>query len=201
MKYRSDIDEKMTLCLSCHTLQFEQNSNCYVCDNEIHQRKPNSLKISFIFLISAFLFLIPANILIMMSSVEAGTLTSKTIFGGILFFFKAEDYFVGTLIFLASIVIPFFKIISLSFLLYVAKYKKQRYSHVGIKLYRIIDFIGKWSMLDIFVVAIMVGIVQFNNLALMIAGPASFAFATAVVLTILAVEHFDPRLLWSNDEQ
>ena len=107
-------------------------------------------------------------------------------------------YGIGVIIFLASVVIPIFKIAALLVLLLIIHFRARFMAQLGVRLYRFIQFIGKWSLLDIFVVAIMIAMVQFQNLATVKAGGAAFAFAFTVILTMMATEAFDPRLMFDS---
>lgn len=114
-------------------------------------------------------------------------------------FFQTKSYLIALVIFVASILVPIFKLIVLLYLLYTTKYNKTYLAKNATKYYRIIKFIGKWSMIDIFVVALMIVMVQFGNLSNIIAGPAAIAFTVVVISTILATESFDTRTLWDKD--
>ncbi|XPV54764.1 MAG: paraquat-inducible protein A [Halarcobacter ebronensis] len=152
------------------------------------------------FTLVAIIFLFPANILPMMEVTTLGVVESSTILDGILYFFQTKSYFIAIVIFVASISVPIFKLVVLIYFLYTTKYNKTYHlAKNATKYYRIIKFIGKWSMLDIFVVALMIVMVQFGNLSNIIAGPAAIAFTIVVVSTMLATESFDTRLLWDKD--
>lgn len=127
-----------------------------------------------------------------------GAQTIDTIFSGVLYFIGSQEYLIAVIIFLASICIPFIKVSILSYLLWIVRFKKREHALRGVRLYRFIRFIGKYSMLDVFVVAIMVSTVQFGNMVDVSAGSAALFFALAVILTIFATESFDPRLMWEE---
>ncbi len=200
MKWNTDISTNQVLCKHCHKLHPVRNSICDRCDASLHQRKPNSLLLSWSFLIASFIFIIPANLLPIMIVTSLGTDEPGTIMQGVIYFFHSGAYGIGLVIFIASVAVPFFKLAVLLFLLLSVQFKKSSDSRISAKYYRIIHFIGKWSMLDIFVVALMVAMVQFKNLATIHTGPAALAFALAVVMTIIATDSFDTRLLWDKKD-
>lgn len=193
-----DLEAEKTLCLSCGLLNPISSSVCSRCGKEIFQREPNSLLVTLVLALSATLLLIPANILTMMNVVSVGNTSSDTIFTGVLYFYDSGEIEIAIIIFIASICIPFIKIVILFYLLWIAYYSKSSHAYRGVKLYRLIRFIGKYSMLDVFAVAIMVGVVQFGSLAKVEAGYASLFFSIAVILTIIATEKFDTRLMWGR---
>jgi len=185
-------------CDVCGTLQTKRDY-CYVCGSKIHFRKPYSLFKTFIYTFSAFVMLFPANLLPMMSSVKLTIEYPQTIWGGVVWFYKQGDIFLAFVIWLASIFIPIFKILSLFWLVIMAKKGKNRFSYFATKLHKFIHLIGKFSMLDIFVVTIMTAFLQFGNVLHMKAGPAVVPFALVIILTMIATINFDTRLLWDGE--
>ncbi|MEA1919827.1 MAG: paraquat-inducible protein A [Campylobacterota bacterium] len=201
MYYKTDISENRQLCLKCELLNDRDDLTCKQCGSTLHQRKPYSLALTWNYTIVAMLFLIPANLLPMMIITKLGIDEGNTIMEGIIYFVKYGEMSIGIIIFIASIAVPIFKIGVLLLLLAIVHFKLHNYANVGIRLYRIIERIGKWSLLDIFVVAIMIAMVQFQNLATVNAGGAAFTFALAVILTMLATESFDPRLMFDFERR
>ena len=200
MRYTTDIQAGKQLCLKCELLQDLDVVHCAQCGNILHQRKANSLLLTLNYTVAAILFLLPANLLPMMIITNMGVDEGNTIMQGIIWFVLYGETSIGIIIFLASIVVPIFKIMVIIVLLAITYFKWTRLAKMGLKLYRIITFIGKWSFLDVFVVGIMIAMVQFQNLATVHAGGAAFAFAMAVILTMLATESFDPRLMFDTKE-
>ncbi len=198
---KSDIEAQKILCTHCGLLFDEVDEVCNRCGADLHQRKDNSLVKTFLFAISSLIFLIPANLLPIMVVTSLGNKDPGTIMGGVIYFFHHGAYGIGAVIFIASIAVPAFKLSVLFYLLYIVYWNKTQKAYGAMKYYRIISFIGKWSMLDIFVVALMVAMVQFKNLATINTGEAALAFALAVVMTMIATESFDPRLLWDKREK
>ena len=198
-KLKTDISENKILCLHCHQLQAIDHISCERCGTTIHQRKENSLLLTWIFTFSAVLFFIPANLLPMMIVTNFEQEDAGTIMDGVLHFLHEGAYGLAIVIFVASIFIPVLKIVILVYLLVSVQISTAFNTQTQIKLYKVVHFIGKWSMLDIFVVGLMVALVQFGNLATISAGPAATAFALTVISTVMATEFFDTRLLFDKE--
>ena len=153
---------------------------------------------SWVYTLSAVFFMFPAYMLPMMITGKLGKVEENTIFSGVVYFFVNGDYFVACVIFVASILIPVIKIVGVVFLLLIYHFKVYEYRQAGVTLYHILSFIGKWSMLDVFVVALMSSLVQFGFLSFAKPGPAVIPFALVVIFTILATKKFDTKLFWSE---
>ena len=147
-------------------------------------------------LAAAAITLIPANALPIMEVSLYGKTTVNTIFGGILVLWREGLWGIGLIVFIASFLVPLGKLAGLGWLIFRAR--TARSGAFDVKLHRFIDFIGRWSMLDILLIALLAGLIQFGSLGYVRPGPAAPAFAAAVILTILAVESFPPRLLFNN---
>ena len=190
--------KKELFCEICGSLQ--KNKICTNCGNRIYYRKPYSLQKTLIYTLSALILLFPANFLPMMIIIKLKVPYVNTIWDGVVGFYDKGEYYLAFIVFFASIFVPIFKILSLIWLLIMAKIGKNKFSYFSTKLYKFIAFIGKYSMLDIFVVTIVSGFLQFNNLIHVEAGDAVIPFALVVILTILATENFDTRLLWDKKD-
>ena len=199
MRWITDLEAERQLCLHCRKLHPLDVTVCDRCGNRVHPRIPHSVAITWSLALAASLFLIPANLLPMMVVHSLVGDDAGTIMDGVLYFLEHGEAWIGIVIFIASIFVPVFKLTVLFYLLLIVKFGWYRKAMFGLKLFRIIHFIGKWSMLDIFVVALMVGLVQFQNLATIVTGPAAGAFLGAVILTIIATEYFDPRLMFDTE--
>ena len=152
-------------------------------------------------LLAALVLYLPANLLPIFEMNLFGQPSKDTILQGILELFNSGMWAVGSLVFFASIVIPLLKIIGLGFLLITAQWGSGR-SRLGCtRLYRAIESIGPWSMIDVFVVSLMISLVQFGQLASFSPGPGAACFAMVVILTILAARSFEPRSLWTTTEE
>ena len=197
--FETDRQKHKILCLQCGHLNSVGDTTCSDCASRIYQRKPYSLALTWNYTVAALLFLIPANLLTMMVTSSLGQDNRSTILQGIIYFFNSGEIFIGVVIFIASIMVPIIKIVSLFFLLFVAHFKVYSLRLFALKIYRVIRYIGKYSLVDVYVVAVMYALVQYSNLAEIEVGGAAATFATAVILTMLATESFDARIMFDKD--
>lgn len=192
--------------LSCHACGLLSRAprqagalHCPRCHADVHLRKPASLSRTWALLIAAYILYIPANlypILDTRSVLESAQ--SNTIMSGVVLFWHSGSWFIAALIFIASIVVPLTKLFALTLLLISVQRRSPRNPRQRTQLYRLVEFIGRWSMLDVYVVALSVALVRIEALASMQAGPGAAAFGAVVVLTMLASKSFDPRLIWDS---
>lgn len=160
----------------------------------------NSILKTFLYLILAVIFLIPANLLPIMPTYKFGVEYTNTIFGGLLGFWQDKDYFVASVIFFTSICIPFVKIVGLFILILMAKYDiLKRYKKIMTIYYRITNNWGKYSMLDVFVVVIVASFIQYDQIVRAEAGTAILPFTLVVFFTMMASKSFDIRLIWEKN--
>jgi paraquat-inducible protein A len=150
------------------------------------------------FIISAAFMLVPANVLPVLSTELPGQSRTDTIFSGIVGLCEDGSWGVAAIVFTASILVPLLKIVGLAVLLFSAQRRSTQHRRLLTRLYATLDFIGRWSMLDVFLVAFLCGAVQFGALAKVQPQPGVLAFAAAVVLTMLATDAFDPHALWKR---
>lgn len=151
--------------------------------------------------LSAAIMLVPANVLPVMTIDMPGKGRTDTIFSGIASLFESGLWPLGVIVFAASFLVPVLKLAGLTWLLLATAHPPSPQARGLTKLYRTLDFIGRWSMLDVFLVAFLAGTVRFGRLATVTPEPGIIAFAAAVVLTMLATAAFDPRLLWEAPAQ
>lgn len=191
----------LMVCRSCGTLVRRRPGRlaCPRCGAPLDQRKPDSLSRTWALLISAVLLYLPANLLPVMETTSLLERHEDTIIGGVVYFWTTGSAGLAVLIFTVSILIPLFKMGILAYLALAARSGSVPSRRQCMTMYRLIEFIGRWSMLDVFVVALMVGLVRFNSMAAVAAGPGASAFGAVVILTMLAVRAFDPRLIWDKD--
>jgi len=193
---------ELGLC-SCHVcalvstpLQTAGPSHCSRCGSALHFRKPASVARSWAFLIAAYILYLPANLMPIM---HTGTLRSyrvDTILSGVVYLWETGSWAISAIVFTASIMIPLMKLISLTLLLISVQRNSSWHPEQRPRLYRLVDLVGRWSMLDIYVVTLLAALVQLKSLAIVKAGPGAVAFGAVVVLTMLAAIYFDPRLIW-----
>jgi paraquat-inducible protein A len=169
---------------------------CSRCGAALHPRKTDSLGLTWAYLIAGYVLFVPANLLpITITDSLFGT-QADTILSGVVYFWHEGAFDLAIIIFTASIFVPLAKLLALTYLAFAAQRRIARDPLRQTRLYRMVEFIGKWSMLDIFVVALLAQLVQFSSLAAIAPGSGAFAFAAMVVITMLATLSFDPRLLW-----
>lgn len=197
------IDAGILICGECHQLNRradDDETTCTRCGAVVHDRRPNSITRTWALLITAAILYIPANLLPIMTVNFLGSGMPATIMEGVIELINADMIPVAAVVFVASILVPTFKLIGITLLLYSVQRHQPLSAKQRILMYRFIEWIGRWSMLDIFVIAILVTLVNFGNLASIEANLGAAAFATVVVLTMLAAVTFDPRLIWDNTD-
>jgi paraquat-inducible protein A len=193
----------MLSCHHCGTVwqEVREHEHCQRCGTALHQRKPDSIKRSWAFLIAACIMYIPANLMPVMITKTLLGVQEDTIMSGVIYFWVSGAWELAAIIFIASFLVPLFKLASLILLTWTAQ-KRSRWRRLQrAKLYRLVEIIGRWSMLDVFVVSLLAGLVQIEGFARITAGFGVLAFASVVVLTMLAALSFDPRLSWDGGEQ
>lgn len=188
-------------CHTCGKVSPVVLGTCPRCGSPLHLRKPDSVNRTVALMLAAAALYVPANMLPMMSMTELGTATDNTIIGGIIYFWKGGAYPIALVILTASIIIPLLKIIALSWLCLAASGKLHPSPAILGRIYWLTELFGRWSMVDIFVVGILVALVQLGNYMTVTPGPGALAFAGVVVLTMFAAMSFDPRLLWDRFEK
>ncbi len=194
--------------ISCHVchqvnkLSNEQASYCLRCKSKLHHYTPeNNLQQVWALLLTAVVFYIPANLYPIMYTVSLGKNEPSTIIGGVILLWQHGSYPIALVIFFASVFIPMAKIFILAWLFIAARRSISSTAKVSMqrqKIYRLTELIGRWSMIDIFVVAILVALVQLQNLMAVYPGSAALSFAAVVIFTMLAAMKFDSRVLWKN---
>lgn len=184
----------LALCHSCGTVQSVSQGECSRCHAALHIRKPHSVQRTIALAVAAAILYLPANLFPIMSSKGFAGGETNTIVGGVIYFWKLGSYPVAAIIFIASVVIPVLKLIAITSLCIAVRTGKNPRTMTTV--YRMTELVGRWSMVDVFVVAIMVATVQFGSLMTIEPGAAALAFAGVVILTMLSAMSFDPRLIW-----
>jgi paraquat-inducible protein A len=189
-------------CPKCHKVNktAEEPMQCSRCYGYFYQRNRNSLQYTFAWNLAALLAFIPANYYPIMTIYSLGVPDDSTILSGIGKFIAEGLYPIAVIIFTASIIVPLIKIIGLFVLVYKSytgiRLKPDKHS----KIYHILEFLGPWSMLDVFVVALLVAVVELGFVTSVAAGPAINYFTITVIFTMIAANSFDPRLLWDKKQ-
>ncbi|MDX2424721.1 MAG: paraquat-inducible protein A, partial [Cycloclasticus sp.] len=196
------LDQQLTACHVCYCNVPLSQSYCQRCGSAVSARKPYSIQRTWAFLFVAMLLYVPANILPIMQTRLFGKDELNTILGGIQVLWSNGSYPVAVIIFIASIMVPIAKMFALSWLNFSVMFHNPERLQEKTLLYRITEFVGRWSMLDVFVVAILTSLIHQGKILAVYPGPAIVAFAGVVIFTLLAAKNFDPRLLWdqSNHE-
>jgi paraquat-inducible protein A len=198
-------DAGYMLCHCCNKLlQAEETAEehlgtfCPRCGAEVHARKPHSLARSWAFTIAATICLVPANTFPILTTTHLGRGEPSTIMSGVGTLLHEGLYGIAFLIFVASVAVPVVKLFGMLYLLLSIHFGWKSSPIQRTAAFRFIEFIGRWSMLDIFVISILVAVVKFERLATISAGFGATAFGAVVVLTMLAAHSFDPRLIWDK---
>lgn len=174
---------------------------CPRCGSVLHSRKPNSIHRTWALVITAFILYIPANLYPIMTVVHLGHGSPATIMEGVKLLFAEGMVGIALVVFFASVAVPMMKLFGLVLLLLAVQFRWKIRPREQTRLYRAVECIGRWSMLDIFVIAILVALVKLGSVAEITAGPAATSFGAVVVVTMFAAESFDPRLIWDTHEE
>jgi paraquat-inducible protein A len=192
--------------VSCHAcdqvcrLTRQGHACCPRCGATLHRRKPYSLARTWALLIAACILYIPANLLPVMTVTSFGRGEPDTILSGVKVLIQAGMWPVAILVFFASITVPVLKIVALAFLLISVQRRSHWRPRDRTVLYRLVESVGRWSMVDIFMISILVALVNLGTIASIVPGPGALAFAAVVILTMIAAMSFDPRLIWDRQE-
>ncbi|WP_336334497.1 paraquat-inducible protein A [Pseudomonas putida] len=174
---------------------------CSRCGAPLHRRKANPIARGWAFLFAALIFYIPANVLPVMRTEMLGQGSDSTIGGGVLEFWEAGAWDIALIIFIASIGVPAIKFFSLGLLLLTAQRRSSWARRQRSQLFRFVELIGYWSMLDVMVVALVAALVQLHGLGTIEPRPGILFFGLVVVLTMFSAMSFDPRLIWDSQPQ
>ncbi|MFD0929908.1 PqiA/YebS family transporter subunit [Methylophilus glucosoxydans] len=184
--------------LASHPDNEGHHASCIRCGTLLHARKPHSLQFTWALLLTAIILYIPANAYPMMITTALGQSHAATIIGGMMELWQHGSQPIAVVIFVASVLVPILKMLVLILLSWLVKHPGPLNALQKTRLYHLTEFVGRWSMVDVFVVAIMVALIQSGNLMSVLPGPAALAFCAVVITTMLAAMAFDPRLLWDT---
>jgi paraquat-inducible protein A len=193
----------LLVCLDCRATVRAvkaEHLRCPRCHAPLHERKPHSLIVTTVLVLCAAALYVPANVLPVMNTRTIFDDEPDTIMSGVLVLLDSGSWPIALLVFIASIVVPLLKILALGVLLYSAWRRSPRGRLQRSRLYRMVEFIGRWSMLDIYAISLLATLVQVQSFASVIVGWGAWAFAAVVVLTLLAARSFDERLLWDTPQ-
>lgn len=189
----------LVACTGCGSVHTQEPSKCTRCGSRLRSRDDQSLQKVWAFLIAGMIAYLPANIYPMLRTKTLFSYSEDTIVGGVIALFKYGNYGVAAVVFVASVLIPIGKFIAVGYLTISVQLRSQSHQHEKHRLYEVVEFIGRWSMIDVFVVAILSALVQLGGLATIKPGIAAVSFALSVVFTMLAAQSFDSRLIWDSD--
>jgi paraquat-inducible protein A len=176
----------------------ERPGYCPRCGAKLHWRRPNSIQTTWALVVAAAICYIPANALPVLATTTLGSTEDDTIIGGVIFLYASGSWPLALIVLIASVMIPLGKLLALGYLLTQVQRGRVRNRHESQRIYRIVEIIGRWSMLDVFVDAFVVALVQLQPLMSVEPGPGVVFFMAVVILTMLAAQAFDPRLLWDS---
>lgn len=194
-------EQGVTPCHGCGALLSVEEHYCPRCGHGVHPRTPESIQRCVALLIAASILYLPANLLPIMVTESLGSETYSTILGGVVLLWEMGSYPVAMIIFVASVVVPIAKILALFWLCFTVSRSDDHHKRGRTRLYRMTEFVGRWSMVDVFVVAILVALIRMGKLMSIYPGAAAMAFASVVVVTMLAAMQFDPRLIWDTPRE
>jgi len=180
--------------------KIEPKLGCPRCGATIHRRKPDSLIRTSAYLLAAAICYVPANVYPIMTTSSLGSTQSDTILSGVIYLLMHGMWPLATVVFIASVVVPLMKLLALSGLVMSVRRRSQWRPKDRAMIYRIVEAVGRWSMVDVYVVTILVALVHLGAIASVDAELGAFFFGAVVVLTIFAAESFDPRLIWDQIE-
>ena len=190
----------LSLCHTCGKLSSISVRHCPRCDTTLHFRKPDSLQRTWALLLAACVLYIPANVLPIMQNEFLGEVSENTIISGVIVLWEHGSYPVALVIVIASVFVPLAKLAVLAWLCFSVNRHHQARPRQRTVLYRLTELVGRWSMVDVFVVAVLVALIQLGSLMSIRPGPAALAFAGVVIVTMFAAMSFDPRLIWDTQE-
>lgn len=183
-------------CLATCQMGGRASTTCWRCGGVVHPRIPRSLERTSAYLAAAAMLYVPANVLPVMHSSSLLGQQDDTILSGVVYLLRSGSWPLALLVFVASIMVPLLKILAIGLLIWMSARRSRSHTLARARLYRVVEFIGRWSLLDIYAVTMLVALVRMGTLASVLPGPGALAFAAVVVLTLLAADSFDPRAIW-----
>jgi len=205
MTYRSAASLGLYTCHTCALVARPPDSGshalCPRCGAPLHARKPDSLGRTWALMIAAYILLIPANVLPIMETGSMFGSQRDTILSGVIYLWESGSWPLALLVLFASIVVPVAKLLALNYLVWTVQRGHPHRARERTRLYRLLKFVGRWSMLDIYVVTLLAALVQLQGLASIQAAPGAIAFGAVVVLTMFASMTFDSRMIWDATKE
>jgi paraquat-inducible protein A len=203
---RAKTDRELIVCHSCRKVFTQQQvqsqgTHCSRCGDHLHLRKPGGTGRVWALLIASAVLYIPANLLpITLTSSIAGS-QADTIISGVIYFMWSGSWHIALIIFVASVFVPLVKLLTLAYLCFSIRNTNKISCRDRTRLYRLTEIVGRWSMIDVYVVCILVALVKLGAIANIDAGPGVIYFALVVIFTMVAAHSFDPRWIWDAQEE
>jgi len=194
-------EQGLAACHLCCKLAPAELHECPRCGSAMHLRKSDSIQRTLALLFTACLLYIPANLYPIMITEQLGKAEGSTILGGVVLLIHHGAIPVALVIFLFSVMVPIGKLMSMFYLVWTVERHSTLSPRQRTVMYQVTEFVGKWSMVDVFVVAILVALVHLGGLLEIKPGIAALSFAGVVIVTMIAAESFDARLIWDNMEE
>ncbi len=188
----------LAACHICRKLAPASEHRCPRCGAALHVRLTDSVARTMALGITAVILYVPANVLPIMTTEQLGRSIDSTILGGVVLLLHHGSYPVASVIFIASVLVPLGKLLALGVLCWSVARGDLTRPRERTVLYRMTELVGRWSMVDVFVVAILVALIQLSGVLTIRPGAAALAFSGVVIVTMLAAECFDPRLIWDR---
>jgi len=188
-----------TCALLSRPVDGSEPGHCRRCGGKLESRRHHSIQYTWALVVAAAICYIPANILPVLNTTTLGSTDSDTIMGGVALLYTTGSWPLALIVLIASVMVPLGKLIALSYLLISVQRGSIQSNRDRTRLYRLVEIIGRWSMLDVFVDTFTVALIQLQPLMSVEPGPGVLFFAAVVVLTMIAAESFDPRLIWDSN--
>jgi paraquat-inducible protein A len=188
-----------TCALLSRPVEAAEPGHCRRCGGKLEWRRHHSIQYTWALVVAAAICYIPANVLPVLTTTALGSAESDTIIGGVALLYNTGSWPLALIVLIASVMVPLGKLVALVYLLITVQRGSLGGGRERSRLYRMVVFIGRWSMLDVFVDTFTVALVQLSPLMSVEPGPGVLFFAAVVVLTMIAAESFDPRLIWDSE--
>ncbi|MFC0178806.1 membrane integrity-associated transporter subunit PqiA [Thorsellia kenyensis] len=198
---KTGISQGVKSCGCCGAILENASIECPRCYAHSFVRKPQSIQITMALLIGSIVLYLPANLLPIMNTSAFGNSIDSTIMAGVILLINEGALPIALIIFIASVLVPSLKMIAIAWLCWCTKTKKVLNGHRMMQVYEVVEFVGRWSMVDVFVIAVLVGLVSFGNLMAVFPARGVIFFAFVVIVTMIASQFFDPRLMWDRLEK
>jgi paraquat-inducible protein A len=193
-------DLGLAVCRVCHQINDAPGTKCSQCGAMVHMRIPNSLQKVWAFWLAGVICYIPGNLFPIMITETLGNAEASTIIGGVVTLIHHHSYTVAAVVFIASVFVPVVKFILIASIALAIQLKLPIDPHHQHTAHGVIEYIGRWSMVDVFVVAALAALIQLGGVISIKPGPGIAFFALSVALTMLSAQALDPRLIWENDQ-